>query len=323
MSFTRASSASSKQPLFSNLFCGCLSREAKINLPKIDQTNQINHSDSVSTHLATQPDNSVSSRRSSQDPKEKLESSPSVALDVKPDQSTRGTQESQADEIKEVSEDNSRAPSTLNEIQEIKTAEEIKETEVESPVQDDNIIDSPKNDNKEVSTDLPPLAVLETSQIVVSETTEEKNENPVEKNEIPVEKNEIPVEKNENPVEKKENPVENLLQLTAKKSIAIVKDKNDPEAHEVDVKKHWQVQFGMGLYVYGNVEELGMNDPSKALKLEWSEGDYWVRTIKVKSVSEEQWNNGFEVQLNYCENSYNDPNVLANKKSLTESSGIF
>ena len=61
-----------------------------------------------------------------------------------------------------------------------------------------NIIDSPKNDNKEVSTDLPPLAVLETSQIVVSETTEEKNENPVEKNEIPVEKNEIPVEKNEN-----------------------------------------------------------------------------------------------------------------------------
>ena len=42
------------------------------------------------------------------------------------------------------------------------------------------------------------------------------------------------------------------------------------------------VQFGRGVYVSGNIPELGSWDVEKSVKLYWREGDNWIQTVKIK-----------------------------------------
>lgn len=43
-----------------------------------------------------------------------------------------------------------------------------------------------------------------------------------------------------------------------------------------------KVEFGRGLYVVGNLPELGQWDPRQSIKLFWTEGDHWTQTVSFK-----------------------------------------
>merc|ERR1712119_113437 len=64
------------------------------------------------------------------------------------------------------------------------------------------------------------------------------------------------------------------------RSSALIQQNSD-QKYVLNIRKHYHVNFGTGLYVHGNIEELGNNDRSKAVKLEWTEGDIWTGSIEL------------------------------------------
>jgi len=101
------------------------------------------------------------------------------------------------------------------------------------------------------------------------------------------------------------------------RSSLIIKQNAD-QKYVLNIRKHYSVNFGTGLYVHGNIEELGNDDRSKAVKLEWTEGDFWIGSIELNSVSEEKLLNGYQIEYSFCENTYNNPDMKNGRLSLSE-----
>jgi len=103
-----------------------------------------------------------------------------------------------------------------------------------------------------------------------------------------------------------------------KPSVLMQIDSKKPNVQTLHINKNYKVPSGAGLFVMGNIKELGNNDTSKAVKLQWNEGDNWTADIEVTSVTAEQWDGGFEVEYNYFENADNGPENVGNVKMITE-----
>ena len=54
-----------------------------------------------------------------------------------------------------------------------------------------------------------------------------------------------------------------------------------PYKHRVFFRIKKLVPFGKGLYISGNIRELGSNDPAKAVRMENLDENFWVAEIKI------------------------------------------
>jgi len=101
------------------------------------------------------------------------------------------------------------------------------------------------------------------------------------------------------------------------RSSALIQQNSD-QKYVLNIRKHYHVNFGTGLYVHGNIEELGNNDRSKAVKLEWTEGDIWTGSIELNSVPVDKLSSGYQIEYNFCENTYDYPDMKKGRLSLSE-----
>lgn len=131
------------------------------------------------------------------------------------------------------------------------------------PVASELLNQTPNDTNliQKVETQLTDSIHIETPQI---ETPQVELETPVKEHKLPeLQIIESPVQLNKNKKtaqiidEQKEN-YDRLPSLYVKT--------NQNEEHIIEIKKQVKVDFKTGVYVYGNIEELGMNDSSKAVK---------------------------------------------------------
>lgn len=99
---------------------------------------------------------------------------------------------------------------------------------------------------------------------------------------------------------------------------SLIIQQNSDQKYVLNIRKHYHVNFGTGLYVHGNIEELGNNDRSKAVKLEWTEGDIWIGSIELNSVPEDKLSSGYQIEYNFCENTYDYPDMQRGRLSLSE-----
>ena len=56
---------------------------------------------------------------------------------------------------------------------------------------------------------------------------------------------------------------------------------------------HFHTKFGQELYVTGNIEALGKNDPAKAFLLEYMNDEFWQGTIEIPE------SKSLKIQYNY------------------------